>query len=345
MVAHLNASCDEASLPTGGPRVTCIFAVPEADTPECYLGVPAHEGGPSMLTRLRSIRAVWYLPIGMLAAIIGLLPWLITGMRLPLQNLWAGASPTDMPLVLLPFSQYDLSLIVALLVTGSAIAGALARFGRPKRSGIARIALIVGVLVVQVFAIVQTAIAVSHGLSTSTMARLYLTAVVAGTIASILLGLGVLALIGLAPVPGATIGISIAAIAFVDWLSALLVPLRTSTPNLVLFNAIHWLPAVIVGLALAWCGIRTFGRAAAAIVSILVLWIVPAAGTAAASATGSRVLAHDPTEMLAYGREVFAAALWTPVLSLWPVVVAVVVMVLGLVARWVIRRRHVAPAA
>jgi hypothetical protein len=49
--------------------------------------------------------------------------------------------------------------------------------------------------------------------------------------------------------------------------------------------------------------------------------------------------------MLAYGREVFAAALWTPVLSLWPVVVAVVVMVLGLVARWVIRRRHVAPAA
>jgi hypothetical protein len=62
------------------------------------------------------------------AALVGLLPWLITGIRRPLQNLRAtSTSPESMPVALLPFSQYALTLIVGLIVTGSAIAGVVAR--------------------------------------------------------------------------------------------------------------------------------------------------------------------------------------------------------------------------
>lgn len=63
-------------------------------------------------TARRRLNVWWRLAIGAVSAVLGLLPWLITGMRLPLQNLWAAdTAPDAMPIVLLPFSQYALSLI------------------------------------------------------------------------------------------------------------------------------------------------------------------------------------------------------------------------------------------
>lgn len=60
-----------------------------------------------MPTTPRTIGTPTYLALGAAAAIVGLIPWIITGMRLPLQNLWAtDTRPADMPLALLPFSQY-----------------------------------------------------------------------------------------------------------------------------------------------------------------------------------------------------------------------------------------------
>src|SRR5690606_40914719 len=45
--------------------------------------------------------------IGVAAAVVGLLPWLLTGMRLPLQNLWSHpTSPEDMQHAQLVFNQY-----------------------------------------------------------------------------------------------------------------------------------------------------------------------------------------------------------------------------------------------
>lgn len=64
---------------------------------------------------------------------LGLLPWLVTGMRLPLQNLWASETPPqEMPLVLLPFNQYTIALLAAGLVTGEAVAGIAARALRDR---------------------------------------------------------------------------------------------------------------------------------------------------------------------------------------------------------------------
>lgn len=70
---------------------------------------------------------------GMAAGVLGLLPWLITGMRLPRPELWAAETPHDeMPIVLLPFSQYELILLIVVLVIGSAVAGLLARATRTR---------------------------------------------------------------------------------------------------------------------------------------------------------------------------------------------------------------------
>lgn len=45
------------------------------------------------------------LPVGAAAAVLGLLPWIVTGMRLPLQNLWAAdTAPDQMPVAFLPMS-------------------------------------------------------------------------------------------------------------------------------------------------------------------------------------------------------------------------------------------------
>lgn len=73
-------------------------------------------------------RVWWYLLVGIGAVAIGLLPWLVTGLRLPLQNLWAiDTLPEQMPRVLLPFSQYFLGQILSMLILGLGIAGLAVR--------------------------------------------------------------------------------------------------------------------------------------------------------------------------------------------------------------------------
>ncbi|TPW93097.1 hypothetical protein FJ656_35030, partial [Schumannella luteola] len=63
------------------------------------------------------------LGIGVAAALLGLLPWILTGMRLPLQNLWAfDALPEQMPVAWLPLSQYSVTFVLGILVVGAASA-------------------------------------------------------------------------------------------------------------------------------------------------------------------------------------------------------------------------------
>jgi hypothetical protein len=71
--------------------------------------------------------------IGVAAAVVALLPWLVTGVRLPLQNLWAVQTlPEDMPIALLPFSQYAVVQIFSLLVVGYGAAGIVVRALRTR---------------------------------------------------------------------------------------------------------------------------------------------------------------------------------------------------------------------
>ncbi|MDQ0894041.1 hypothetical protein [Agromyces ramosus] len=280
--------------------------------------------------------------IGVGSAVFGLLPWLITGLRLPLQNLWATDTlPGDMPLVLLPFSQYAVSLIVAVIVIGSAAAGVVARSIRRRtpKGGLAMFVL--GVAVVDLVALTQTAVVVGGGLRDDSMSSLYLTALLACAGTAIVLGLGVLALIARAPRGGAVIGLAVPALLSSVWLHALLSPQGPAfigEPSW-LFDAVRWAPPVLIGAAIAWGGVNTVGRLIAAVASLLMLWITPALLTAVANAVGSRVLARYLGEMLDYGISVFRAALFEPNLAVPPLVVAVVVAGAGIAARMLLTRR------
>ncbi|GAA1059716.1 hypothetical protein [Agromyces bracchium] len=299
-------------------------------------------------TRSRPLGWWLCLLIGAAAAAIGLLPWLVEGMRLPLQNLWAtDATPDEYPLVLLPFSQYFLTRIAALLVVGAAIAGIVARAtrSRQRRFGIAW--MLAGLLAVQVTAIVQTTTVVREGLQERFESDLYLAALVAIAVLANLIGVLVMLLVGAAPRAGAVIGFAIAAVLAPSWLGGLLLPDPVTTgpaTDAVLF-VLRWLPAVLVGAAIAWGGVGSIGRVIAAIGALVVLWIGPALITAVSNAAGSRVLARHPDEMLDQAVGVFRAASTTPELVVPPIVVAVVVAALGLVGGLVVRRNRASTAA
>lgn len=297
-----------------------------------------------MIARMNAIGPVSYLFVGAVSAIVGLLPWLVTGMRLPVQNLWAvDVSAAEMPLTLLPFSQYTITLLVAVMVTGSAIAGGVARATRSRQHRFELVALVVGVQIVQVGATVQTAVTVATGLVDNTAANVYLYGLTAGTIAANLVGLLVLLLVARAPAPGAVIAVSLAAVAMGPWLAGLIARPFTFTATetaMALLSAARWVPAVIVGLAVARCGLTTIGRVAAAVVGFLALWIGPAVFTAVSAAAGSRVLAARPAEMVDYGAQVFVNALGVQGGSASLLIPAVGVMVLGLIVGRGVRRRR-----
>lgn len=287
--------------------------------------------------------------VGVVAAFVGLLPWLATGMRLPLQNLWAGeVDVSGMPMVMLPFSQYSLTLLFGLIVTGSALAGIVARALRPRLPRGGYLLLVCGVLAIQVISTAQTAATVAPRLQERTESTLYLTALVAVCVLSVLIGLGALALVARAPRAGALIGLTIGALAIGPWLMGWLRPFQVTDGQLVmnLGSAMQWAPGILVGVAIAWAGIGSVGRVVATITSLAMLWIIPAAMTGVSSAAGTRVLANHPGEMISYALEVFRMALFIPELALRPVIVAVVVAAVGLGVRWFLSRRAVqTPAA
>lgn len=286
----------------------------------------------------------WVPPlIGVAAAIVGLLPWLVIGMRLPLQNLWAHETlPEQMPVVLLPFSQYTLTLTAALLVTGAAAAAIAARAARLRqpRGGLA--AIFVGLLAAQGVAVAQTATVVRDGLADRVASDLYFAAVLTVIVLAILVGTTVFWLVALAPRAGALVGLSIAAILVGPWLNGLLRPFSTIPIDWVaaIVGSTRWVAPVLIGVAIAWCGIGSIGRVVAAAASLLLVWIAPAVITGVANAAGSRALADAPAEMLDYAVRVTRMALFLPELALPPVVVAVVVAAVGLAGRAVVHRRR-----
>jgi hypothetical protein len=285
---------------------------------------------------------LWACPlIGIGAALAGLLPWLVRGPRLPVQDLWAvDTAPGDMPLVLLPFSQYSLTLLFGLIVVGSAAAGIVARATaeRLPRGGFALMA--VGLLAAQAAAITQSALVVRDGLQERSISTLYLGALVAVCTVSFLVGLVSVLLIARAPRAGALLGLTLGAIAAAPWAGGLLQPLLTTDQGTLssIVWLLQWVTPVLTGIAIAWTGVNTVGRVLAALVSLALIWIAPAAMTGIASAAGSRALARDPLDMIDYGVSVFRMALFIPELALRPIVAALAVAVIGLLVRWAVAR-------
>lgn len=311
------------------------MAAPALRAPVGYvLGVVPDDSSPHPATPLPLLSCFL---VGVVASVLGLLPWLVTGMRLPLQNLWADqAAPEDMPIVLLPFNQYFLSMLAALLVVGGALAGGAARGLRRRLPDRGWWFVLLGLLLTQLFAVVQTSITVRAGLQSRREADLYVGLLVGLAVFAVAVGALALVLLASAPRAGALVGLGIAAVMLAPWLSGLVAGLAGS-PSADLsaaFAVVRWVPAVLIGAGIAWAGLGSLGRVLAAAVTLLALWWTPALITAVTSAAGTRVLARHPGEMLEYGWGVFRSAATSADLVLPPLVVAAAVAAIGL---WVKR--------
>ena len=247
----------------------------------------------------RSLVLGWL--VGVLTAAFGLLPWLLTGARLPLQNLWSRQTlPGDMPLALLPASQYHVSTVAALLIVGGALAGLSARW-LAARGRMSTGAVTVGVASVQGAAVWQSFAALHDGLGldavTDRRAALYWAGMLVGTVLVAVLALVAALLVSRRAVPMVALGLVLAAVPLASWVGVWVstlagpggVPLWTG-------QVVRWLPSVVVAGALGWCGLRSAGRVAVWVVGAVVLWAAPLVITAATSALGTRAFRGDPTE-------------------------------------------------
>ncbi|KZE88676.1 hypothetical protein [Microbacterium sp. TNHR37B] len=285
----------------------------------------------------------WWLSvlIGVAAALAGLVPWLVTGARLPLQNLGESGVSGDAPVVLLPFSQYSVSSIFAVLVFGAVVAGVAARALRPRSTRVGVWGVLAGVAAVHVVAIVQTAAVVGGDLQDRVESQWYLAGLTGGAVFSALVGWGCLVLVAVAPRAGALLGLAVGAIAAGMWAGAFLrlFPVTATVPE-GLLTAVSLVTPVLAGIAIAWTGLATAGRIVASLVTVILVWVAPALATGIFNALGTRALARDPRGMLEYGLGVFRMALFEPALALRPIIATVIVAAVATAVALLLRRRR-----
>ena len=286
--------------------------------------------------------------LGVLGAMVGVLPQVVGGGRLPLQNLWPEAvGPGEMPFSVLPVSQYQSTAIFAMLVAGGALAG-LGIHVLARRSGWAAWPAALGLLVGHAGVIAQSFSVVGRGLrigseAADDRAALYFAGLLGGTIASALVAQAAFWTISRRSVGVAALGLGLVAAPVASWagLWAVMLAGPAAVPPLLLF-LLRWLPAVIAGAALAWCGLRPLGRVLTWLLVLAGLLLIPALLTAVRYALGLRVLDGDLTEMAAAGGQVFVQAL---AVGIPLVTLAVVMGIAGLVVRGVRPAAHPAPNA
>lgn len=308
----------------------------------------ASEGRPTAPAGRARAHVVTAVGTGAAAALLGLLPWLLSGGRLPLQNLWADpTSSEEMPRALLPFSQYAVVLLLALVVVGYGAAGVALRAVGVRRAHPRVLATVAALLVVHLVAVVQTTAVVGPGLQERPASTLYLAALLAVVGVSVLVGLLVTAFLVARSRAAAVVGLSVVATLLPSWLGAFAaLPWASSVGDggvQVLAVVSRWLPALLVGASIAWSGLASPGRLAGALGALVVLWVVPAGLTAVGAAAGSRALLRQPVELVDYVFAVLRSASLQPAVVLPPLVLAVVVALVGTGAgRLVARPRSLA---
>ena len=247
-------------------------------------------------------------PVGLLAAMLGLLPWLVAGDPLPLQNLWATQTlPEQMPWAALPISQYYVPQVLALLVIGAALAGVAARALRTNEGAITSWQIWLGVSLVQWAAIVQVFVVLWLGLGIGRQgagpALIYWLGMLAITALSWLLGMACFWMISRGSRPAFAIGIAIAAAPLSAWLAAAVVGQQESwLLPAGLSAAMPWLAALLVGAALGRCGLGSRQAVLAWLTSAALLLLGPALLESLGAMFGSaRMMRGDPIAMLVWG--------------------------------------------
>ncbi|UJP09355.1 hypothetical protein L2X99_13050 [Microbacterium sp. KUDC0406] len=275
--------------------------------------------------------------LGVVGVAAGIAPWIAAGGILPVQNLWrTEVQKFQMPFSLLPVSQYYATSMFVLIVMGGVFAG-LARHILARTWAAWPIAL--GVLIGHAVAVTQSFIADARGLNLDdTRSWWYLGGLLFGAIVAVGFAQVGYWLISRPSSGPAALGIALAAVPFAAWIGMWVQLLSgpMGIPQGVLL-VLRWLPALVVGLALAWCGGWPPARLIVWVIGLSALWIVPPAFTAIQYALGSRVLAGDLGEMAEAGMQVFPAAL---AIGWMPVVVAAVIGVVGAALSAIIRRQR-----
>jgi hypothetical protein len=262
-----------------------------------------------------------------------------------------------MPVALLPFSQYSVGLIGAMLLVGGAVAGLAVRllgerWGLPGR--LATVLAVTGLLVVQLVALVQTAVVTGAGLRTDrsigtgaaiSAAQVYLVALIAGTLLAIALAVVLLAVLARTAPGVAVVAVAVGALAAGTWVDAFLVsPVGFADGSVsAVLSVTRWVPAVLVGLGIARTGPTSVGRVIGSVLALAVLWSGSAAVTAVTAALGTRVYLPYPLELASFGAEVFRSALGPA--GTGSALVALVIGGAGALAWrwWRARRDRVAP--
>jgi len=248
--------------------------------------------GPAVIAvgreRLLVSQMVW---IGIGCTLLGLFPWLITGMRLPLQNLWNRATlPDDMPRALLPMNQYAISTLVGLIVLPYVVAAVVRRIITHRLPDGGARSLVLTIVAAQLLAIMQTSLVVFGGIRRNSYGLIYTFGMGLGLLVAIGYGLIVYRLMTDRSRNLVSVGVALAAVPFAAWLNALLNGAVTS-------SNFEWLrisfasanqgggvvraiaqfiiglsPAVLVGIAIGWTGLHAGANRISAIVAICINW-------------------------------------------------------------------------
>lgn len=280
--------------------------------------------------------------IGAGGGLLGLLPWFAGGARLPLQNLWSSSTmPGDMPLVLLPVSQYFAILLFSLVLLGGVFAGVAVHVVARRRE-IAVWPAALGVLLVHAIAVVQSFAVAAAGLGLTDDRRsiVYLSGMLGGALAAVLMAQLGFWMTSRRSAGVAAFGVALAAVPFGSWVSRWVLAFTGDAfAPLWVPELLRWVPAVVVGLALVWCGVRPPARLAVWVVSLLALWILPALFGALQYGLGMRVLKDDLAGMASATVQVFPMMLGVGGM---PVLVALVIAVVGVLIRTTVSsgRRH-----
>lgn len=279
-------------------------------------------------------RPVWIsLIVGLAAAAVMLFPSWVSGGRLPLQNLWHERTmPEAMPFSLLPLSQYYALSIFVILLLGGVVAGLVVRMLRARAWPAA-----LGVLLVHVIAAVQSFGVLAGGLgiadgSAGSREMLYFGGMLGGVLAGMLLArLGCwMASRPAAALPALAVALSVVPVrSWIGFAIASFDPINGYPPEVGM--VLRWVPAVIVAVALIWCGVRPLSRLVVWAAGLFALWMLPAVFTTLSYALGMRVLDGDLRKVTQAAAQVFPMALEVEVL---PVGVALVLAGVGTVVRW-----------
>jgi iron complex transport system permease protein len=292
--------------------------------------------------------ALLALAVGIAAAVLGLLPWILAGLRLPLQNLWREeiTSAAD-----------TAGLLAAVILVGGGIAGAAARALRTRLPRHGSWLVVAGLLLVHLVALVQTSVVTADGLGMDDVsaagnrtgagiseAQVYLVAFVVGTAATVLLAAVVAALVARAPAGLAVAAAAVPVVLLREWLGGLLSPgdggLLSDTAYAIL-PVISWVPPVVLGVAIALTGLRSVGRVIGSVVAVLLLWLGTAVVIGVTYALGNRSLLRYPLELVQAGAGIGGDVLRDRGGALGQSAVAVVVGILGALVVRLVRRRAV----